>query len=123
VRALTALAAGALLLAGCETAFVGRAPEGAYQLVQVNGNALPYGQCPGRISSGQFDVDSVARRFEMRLDRGCPSASETVERGSYLRRGGRLELEAGGRTLEAWESGGTITLSYEGLRLRFRKPR
>ena len=134
MRALTALAAGALLLAGCETAFVGRAPAGRYQLVEVNDRPLPFvadpaSHCPVSIDGGHFDVDALARRFEMVLDRSGPCAgiaADVVERGSYLRRGGRLELEAappGGtaRALVADESGSSISLDYDRLRLRFRQ--
>jgi hypothetical protein len=134
MRFLLALAAAPLVLAGCETAFVGRAPNGRYALVEVNGRPLPYladpaSACPATIQSGHFDLDSLARRFEMMLDRSgpCPAANaDAVERGSYLRRSGRLELEAarpGGdtRTLVATESGRTIALGYDGLRLRFRQ--
>ncbi|HEX9931235.1 MAG TPA: hypothetical protein VGB08_00150 [Allosphingosinicella sp.] len=132
MRAAIALAAAALLLSGCETAFVGRAPDGRYALVEVNGRPLPHavdsaGTC--RIDRGHFDLDSLARRFEMVLDQSgaCPRAgAATIERGTYLRRGGRLELEAaapGGeaRALVASESGGTIAMGYDGLRLRFRR--
>jgi hypothetical protein len=134
MRAALAVASAALLLAGCETAFVGRAPDGRYALVEVNGRALPQvadpgSPCPVTIGSGHFDLDSLARRFEMVLDRSgpCPAANaDTIERGTYLRRSGRLELEAarpGGqaRALVASEGGGTISLGYDGLRLRFRR--
>ena len=133
MRTLTGLALGALLLAGCETAFVGRAPAGRYALVEVNGQPLPHvanpgHHCPMRIDGGHFDLDALARRFEMVLDRASPCArpEDTIERGSYLRRGGRLELEAappGGtaRALFATESGNMIALNYDGLRLRFRQ--
>jgi|GEM_PF-2798020 len=133
MRALAGLVLGALLLAGCETAFVGRAPAGRYALVEVNGRAPPHtidppDHCLTRIDAGHFELDALARRFEMVLDRAgsCSPPADVLERGSYLRRGGRLELEAappGGtaRTLLATESGDTITLNYDGLRLRFRQ--
>jgi hypothetical protein len=137
MRALAAIggaAAAVLALGGCETAFVGDAPRGRYQLVEVNGRALPFvdatvGSCPVTIGSGHFDLDNVARRFEMALDRTGPCAAAAVdaaERGSYLRRGGGLELEAmqpGGtaRRLFADESGDTVSMTYDGLRLRFRQ--
>ena len=134
MRASLAAAAALLLLGGCHTAFVGRAPSGRFQLVEVNGRALPFAvdpgsRCPVRIEGGHFDLDSIARRFEMVLDRSGPClgiSGDTVERGSYLRRGGRLELEAaqpGGsaRALVASESGGSISLVYDRLRLRFRQ--
>jgi hypothetical protein len=127
-------AAAALALGGCETAFVGDAPRGRFQLVEVDGRRLPYvndavGSCPVTIQAGHFDLDQVARRFEMMLDRTgpCPAAAvDTTERGSYLRRGGRLELEAsapGGtaRRLFATESADTVSLEYDGMRLRFRQ--
>lgn len=134
MRALTGLAAATLLLAGCETAFVGRGPSGRYALVEVNGRPLPYSHdpashCPIRIDGGHFELDALARRFEMLLDRSGPCAGisgDVVERGSYLRRGGRLDLEAtpeGGtpRALVAREGGRSISLDYDRLRLRFRQ--
>jgi hypothetical protein len=134
MRALTGLAAAAMLLGGCQTAFVARAPSGRFALVEVNGRSLPYqvdpaSHCPVRIDGGYFDLDSVARRFEMVLERSGPCAglaADMIERGGYLRRGGRLDLEVeapGGarRELVASESGGSISLSYERLRLRFRQ--
>ncbi|MEA3042111.1 MAG: hypothetical protein QOC65_1600 [Sphingomonadales bacterium] len=134
MRALTGLAAAAMLLGGCQTAFVGPAPSGRFALVEVNGRALPYrvdpaNHCPVRIDGGHFELDSVARRFEIVLERSGPCAglaADTIERGSYLRRGGRLDLEIeapGGarRELVASESGGAISLSYDRLRLRFRQ--
>jgi len=134
MRALTGLAAATLLLGGCETAFVGRAPSGRFDLVEVNGRPLPFSidpasHCPVRIEGGRFELDSLARRFEMVLERSGPCAglaADTVERGSYLRRGGRLDLEteapAGARrALVASESGGAISLAYDRLRLRFRQ--
>ena len=127
-------AAALLALGGCETAFVGDAPRGRFQLVEVDGRRLPYvnnavGSCPVTIQAGHFDLDQVARRFEMTLDRTgpCPAAAvDVTERGSYLRRGGRLELEAaapGGtaRRLFASESVDTVSLDYDGMRLRFRQ--
>ena len=133
MRALILLTGGALLLASCETAFVGEAPGGRYALVEVDGNPLPYTadprhHCPTRIEGGHFDLDALARRFEMAIDRDgpCSRPDDIVERGSYLRRGGRLELEAaapGGttRTLVATESGNMIAIDYDRLRLRFRR--
>ncbi|HEX8653810.1 MAG TPA: hypothetical protein VF693_01120 [Allosphingosinicella sp.] len=134
MRVLTGFAAAALLLAGCQTAFVGRAPSGRFALVEVDGRPLPYrvdpaSHCPVRIDGGHFDLDSVARRFEMVLERSGPCAglaADTVARGSYLRRGGRLDLEveapgAARRELVASESGGSVSLSYDRLRLRFRQ--
>ncbi|HEX8216654.1 MAG TPA: hypothetical protein VF577_04230 [Allosphingosinicella sp.] len=133
MRALTGLLAGALLLAGCETAFVGRAPGGRYGLIEVNGQAPPFSHdprnhCPVWINGGYFDLDSVARRFEMAIHRAgaCSGTGTTVERGSYLRRGGRLELEVSApdgttRTVFATESGDVIALGHDRLRLRFRQ--
>jgi hypothetical protein len=136
MRALPFLGAAtaALLLGGCETAFVGRAPGGRYALAEVNGRALPYvdstiGACPVTVQGGGFDLDPVARRFEMTLDRTGPCAAAAVdarEAGSYIRRHGRLELEAaqpggGSRALIATEAGGVVSLTYGGLRLRFRQ--
>lgn len=123
-----------MLLGGCETAFVGEAPGGRYALASVNGGAPPAvanpgHHCPVRIESGYFELDPLARRFEMVLERSGPciaGASRTVERGSYLRRGSRLELEAaqaggGSRALVASEFGDVITLRYDQLDLRFRQ--
>ena len=134
MRALTLFATASLLLAGCETAFVGRAPAGLYQLVEVNGQAPPAtsdpaGQCPETIEGGHLELDSIARRFELALQRRGPCIAagqrEVRESGSYLRRGGRLELETGStaapRTLVASETGRTISLGYGRLRLRFRQ--
>lgn len=134
MRGRLTLLSAALFLGGCETAFIGRAPDGRYALVEVNGRPLPHvadpaSACPVRIDGGHFDLDALARRFEMVIDRSgpCPAANaDTVERGTYLRRSGRLELEAarpGGaaRTLIASEGGSTIALGYDGLRLRFRR--
>jgi len=133
MRALIALAVGSLALAGCETAFVGQAPGGRYALIEIDGRAVPHtidppDHCLTRIDAGYFELDALARRFEMVLDRAgsCSAPADVVERGSYLRRGGRLELEAaapGGaaRTLVATESGDSIALVYDRLRLRFRR--
>lgn len=134
MRALTALACAALLLAGCETAFVGRAPSGLYALAEVDGRALPAerrasGSCRLLVESGHFDLDSLARRYEIVLRErdSCSSSGvrEVREAGSYLRRSGRLALEAdrgaGGRI--ATESGSSISLSYDGSRLLFRQSR
>ena len=130
MRALIALV-GAALLASCETAFVGRAPSGRFDLVEVNGRALPQERrtaagCRATVTSGFFDLDALARRFEMRLGErnSCSAAAWQEERvaGSYLRRGSRLALEAeGGRSWTATESGSSIALDYEGARLRFRQ--
>lgn len=132
MRALAALGAGALLLAGCETAFVGRAPSGRFDLVAVNGGGLPATpdpghHCPETVESGHLDLDSVARRFELVLNRRGPciaAGRRTLrETGSYLRNGPRLELEAasGGRGWTATESGNSLSLRYEGMGLRFRQ--
>lgn len=135
MRRLGALAATALLLGGCETAFVGKAPGGQYQLVEVNGRAPPTvsnpgHHCPVTVESGRFDLDPIARRFVMTLSRAGPciggGRAEMRLAGSYLRRGGGLELEAeqpGGppRTLVAGEVGDVVSLTYENLRLRFRQ--
>jgi hypothetical protein len=131
---IAASAASALALGGCETAFVGDAPRGRFDLVEVNGRRIPHvdnavGSCPVTIQGGRFELDQVARRFEMTLDRTgpCPAAAvDVTERGSYLRSGGRFELEAaapGGtaRRLFASESASTVTMDYDGLRLRFRQ--
>ena len=134
MRALSALGAAALLLAGCETAFVGKAPGGHYRLVEVNGRAPPSvanpgHHCPVTVESGRFDLDPIARRFAMTLSRAGPciggGRSEMRLFGSYLRRGGGLELEAEQpappQTLIAGEAGDTVSLTYENLRLRFRQ--
>lgn len=135
MRTLIALSAAALLLGGCETAFVGLGPEGNYALVEVNGRALPFerrrhGQCSETIVWGQFELDSVARRFRLALRESdsCSAAAYVLlqERGSYLRDGSRLRLETDPgsgerRTWDAGSSGNAITLTYQGMRLRFRQ--
>jgi hypothetical protein len=132
MRALSVLAAASLtLLGGCETAFVGRAPTGAYGMVSVDGRPPPLvrnegSQCPISLHGGSFDLDSVARRFTLRLTQTGPCArfAEIVESGSYLRRGGTLTLESENpapRTWSAAESGDSITLDWQGMRLRFRR--
>jgi hypothetical protein len=120
------LAAAALLAAGCETAFVGHAPGGRYELVEVNGDRLPVagaGACPIRIESGYFNLDAVARRFEMVLRQsGSCIGSELRESGTYLRSGPALDLEAAsGARIAATQSGGTISLTRGAMRLRFRQ--
>lgn len=126
-----ALAAGLLLLAGCETAFVGDAPSGRYELVRVEGRALPFtrdvGGCRETLSGGHFNLDSIARRFEMEVARSgsCAGAAPLRETGTYLRRGGTLTLETEGtapRSLTAYESGRTISIDAGGLSLRFTRP-
>jgi hypothetical protein len=135
MRALIALSAAALLATACETAFVGRGPGGRYELVEVNGRAVPAersrdGQCIDSIASGHFELDSIARRFEMvlRETRSCSAASHVLlqERGSYLRDEYRLKLETdpGAGVRRSWTagwSGNAITLAYQGMRLRFRQ--
>jgi hypothetical protein len=132
MRALSGLAAAALLLlGGCETAFVGRAPSGAYGMVEVNGRPPPFirnpgHHCPISLQGGSFDLDSVARRFTLRLAQSGPCArfAEVVESGSYLRRGGTLALESESPAPRSWtatESGNAITLEWQGMRLRFRR--
>jgi hypothetical protein len=126
-----ALAGALLLLPACETAFVGDAPSGRYELVRVEGRALPFtrnvGGCSETVSGGQFDLDSIARRFEIEVARSgsCAGAAPLRETGTYLRRGGTLTLETEGaapRSLTAYESGRTISLSAGGLSLRFTRP-
>lgn len=123
-----AAAAGLLLLAGCETALVGEAPSGRYELVRVEGQALPYardrGGCRQIISAGHFELDPIARRFAMELDTtsSCAGGETIREAGTYLRRGGTLTLETDGpfpRSFAASESGRTLSLSHRGLALRF----
>ncbi|HEX8644250.1 MAG TPA: hypothetical protein VF702_10100 [Allosphingosinicella sp.] len=132
MRALTAFAGTALLLLGaCETAFVGRAPTGRYGMVSVNGRPPPLTrnagtECPVSLQGGSFDLDSVARRFELRLTQSGPCARfrDVLESGSYLRRGGTLLLESDSPARRSWtgsESGDSVTLNWEGLRLRFRR--
>ena len=133
MRALAALAASALALAGCETAFVGRAPAGRYLLAEVNGRAPPQvvdprHDCPTTIAGGHFDLDALARRFELVLEQRNPcmagGGTTTRETGSYLRGGRGIDLETGdGRRLRASESGNAIALDYHGMRLRFRQAR
>jgi hypothetical protein len=131
MRALTALATAALLLAACETAFVGRAPNGRYGMVSADGRPPPAvrnqgSQCPLSLQGGSFDLDSLARRFTLRLHETGPCSGHTalVETGSYLRRGGALVLESESpapRTWTARESGDSVTFEWQGLRLRFRR--
>ena len=131
MRALSGLAAAALLLAGCETAFVGRAPGGRYVLVEVNGRAPPQvtdarNDCPTTIAGGHIDLDPLARRFDLVLDQRnpCMAGGGTTSRltGTYLRSGSRLALETGdGNRLAATETGNELTLNYYGPRLRFRQ--
>lgn len=132
MRALSALAAASLLLlAGCETAFVGRAPGRAYGLVSADGRPPPHvrnagTQCPITLQGGAFDLDALARRFTLRLNQTAPCArfAEIVESGSYLRRGGTLTLESESpapRSWQAQESGDAIVLDWQGMRLRFRR--
>ena len=135
MRALIALSAAAVLLAACETAFVGRAPSGRYELVEMNGRALPQVRperpgCEASVLGGYFNLDSLARRFEMRLRErsSCSAAAVQEERvaGSYTRRDGRLSLEEDDagvhrRPWFATESGDSILLDYAGARLRFRQ--
>lgn len=130
-RALTGLAAAALLVAGCETAFVGRGPAGRYELVGIDGRPPPQvvdprHDCPTTVASGHFDLDAVARRFALVLEQRspCMAGGGTTSRvtGSYLRRGSRLDLEtADGGRLAATESGDSLSLNYYGSRLRFRQ--
>jgi hypothetical protein len=129
-RRLAVALAALLLLGGCETAFVGRAPSGRYDLVQVNGRPLPYarpaGECRQYVAGGSFTLDSIARRFEIAVDRHGSCGGAIQLSGSYLRSAGRLTLEAegpGAATLIATESGRSVTLTYDGLRLRFTQPR
>jgi hypothetical protein len=129
-KRLALAAVAVLLLAGCETAFVGRAPSGRYDLVQVDGRPLPaerrVGGCSQHVAGGSFTLDSIARRFEIAVDRHGSCGGAIRLSGSYLRSAGRLTLEAegpGAATLVATESGRSITLSYDGLRLRFTQPR
>jgi hypothetical protein len=121
-----------LLLAGCETAFVGEAPSGRYELVRVEGRAPPFerdrGGCRQTVSGGHFELDSLARRFvlDLRAANSCGGSATIRETGSYLRRGGTLALEtesAPARRITARESGRAISLAYDGLDLRFTRPR
>jgi hypothetical protein len=127
-----ALAGGLLLLAGCATAFVAEAPSGRFDLVQVEGRALPYerseGACRRRIEGGRFELDSIVRRFalELRGHSSCTGAETVRESGAYLRSGGRLTLETDGaarRTFTATETGRSVSLERGGLRFRFLQPR
>lgn len=132
MRALIPIAAATLLLGACETAFVGRGPSGRYDLVEVDGRAPPFlrspgHHCPVQIEDGHFDVDSLARRFELVVEQTGPCVGggrrEVRETGSYVRGGPGLSLEtADGRALAASESGDTIRVTYDGLDLRFRRP-
>jgi hypothetical protein len=135
MRALIGLAAAALSLSGCETAFVGRAPAGRFELVEVNGRALPQvrrseERCSVTVTGGHLELDALARRFQMRIreSSSCSAAASVVlsVSGSYLRRDGRVTLEAergaaAGQSWTATESGNSIALSHEGTRLRFRQ--
>ncbi len=132
MRAFAALAASALAIAGCETAFVGRAPGGLYRLTEVEGRPLPFARsdagCDRRIESGAFELDALARRYRLTLSErnSCSSGGlqEFNESGSYLRSGSRLTLEsAGGGTRIASASPDTVRLDYGGLDLRFRQAR
>jgi len=137
MRAPIVLAAAALLLAGCETAFVGRAPSGRFTLAEVDGRAVPPAPasppaCAPVVHNGWFELDSIARRFELYLQHrnSCTGAvaRETRESGSYLRDSGRLMLEAVSADGETrrWtgsELGRQVNLTYEGDRLTFRQPR
>jgi hypothetical protein len=127
LRSVT-LGIAVLSLAGCETAFVGEAPSGRYELVRVDGRALPFarsvGGCSRTVTAGHFELDSVARRFGLELSGtdSCAGAASVRESGTYLRRGGTLTLETEGparRSLTAFESGRTVSLRHEGLALRF----
>jgi hypothetical protein len=126
------LAAGLTVLAGCETAFVGEAPSGRYELVRVEGRALPFerdrGACRKTVSGGHFELDSIARRFvlDLRAVNSCGGSGTVRETGSYLRRGGTLNLETEGATprrITARESGRTVSLAHDGLDLRFTRSR
>jgi hypothetical protein len=131
MRALCFVAASALALAGCETAFVGRAPGGRYVLVEVDGRAPPQvsdsgNDCPTTIAAGHIDLDSLARRFDLVLEQRnpCMAGGGTTSRatGTYLRRSGRIEVETSdGNRLVATETGNTLSLNYFGSRLRFRQ--
>lgn len=138
MRALIALSAAALLVSACETAFVGRPPGGRYALAEAGGRALPAdhgaaaggADCRVLLHGGWFDLDQLARRWEMRLQQrnSCTGAElpEVREAGTYLRRHGRLRLEATGpegeiRRWNAGESGRTISLDHGGQRLVFRQ--
>lgn len=127
-RRMRLAAAAALSLAGCETAFVGTAPAGRYELVRVEDRALPFardlGGCRQTISAGHFELDPIGRRFEMELRAAssCAGAGTIREAGTYLRRGGTLTLETDGpapRSYAAAEGGRTISLTHRGLALRF----
>lgn len=132
MRALAIASAAALLLAGCETAFVGRAPSGRFALVEVDGRAVPAAAAPGQgcgpaIHNGWFDLDSLARRFEIYLQHRDSCSGQVVreirESGSYLRTGGRLTLETSdARRWIATEGGRTVSLRFDGRRLLFRQP-
>ncbi|MDP8995227.1 MAG: hypothetical protein M3N07_09670 [Pseudomonadota bacterium] len=137
MRSLTGLAAAALALAGCETAFVGTPPGGRYILTEVDGRAVPTPApqppaCRPIWHDGWFDLDPIARQFELYLQQrdSCTGAvvRETRETGSYLRSDGRLRLEttAPGGSTRRWtaaESGRSVTLRYGDNRLLFRQPR
>ncbi|HEX8527381.1 hypothetical protein [Allosphingosinicella sp.] len=132
MRAFVLASAAALLLAGCETAFVGRAPSGRFALAEVDGRAVPPAAAPAQgcgpvLHDGWFELDSLARRWEMQLSHRDSCSGQTVretrETGSYLRRDGRLTLEsADSRRWIATEGGRTIGLRYDGRRLLFRQP-
>jgi hypothetical protein len=75
MRALAQLPLAALLLAGCETLFIGTPPSGRYELAAVNGRAVPLvggalaspaspsGTCQNIRQSGHLTLDSISRRF------------------------------------------------------------
>jgi hypothetical protein len=126
------IVAAALLLAGCETAFVGEAPSGRYELVRVEGRPLPFerdlGACRKTVSGGHFELDSIARRFalDLRTANSCGGSGAVRETGSYLRRGRTLTLETESpapRRIMAHESGRTVSLAHDGLDLRFTRSR
>jgi hypothetical protein len=140
MRPCAPLPLAALLLAGCETAFVGTPPSGRYELASVNGRALPFdrGSLPGGpsetcrnlLQSGHLTMDSIARRFEIysQSRNSCTGQQlpEMSVSGSYLRSAGRLTLETpdpGGsmRRWRAYESGRAITVQFGDERLLFRR--
>lgn len=125
---------GASLLGGCATLFLGTPPGGLYLLAEADGRPVPAarpvppGVCAALPQSGRLDIDPLARRFDLALDRrdSCTGrVSRDTATGSYLRDGDQLTLvSVGGEPRwTGYASGaGAITLDFRGDRLLFRRP-